>query len=85
MPARPARKSSPRKSTQEFSAEEKSRWLYKEFGLFDDAIGWARDVNQSRRVTVLIEADDGTELDKNDILLVITQLDRAAVAAREVH
>ena len=46
---------------------EKERWLYKEFGLLDDALGWARHVNDSGRVALLIEGDDGTQLSKQDI------------------
>jgi hypothetical protein len=46
---------------------EKERWLYKEFGLLDDALGWARHVNDCGRVTLLIEGDDGTRLTKTEI------------------
>ena len=43
---------------------EKERWLYKEFGLLDEAFGWARHVNDGGRVALLIEGDDGTQLSK---------------------
>jgi len=46
---------------------EKERWLYKEFGLLDEALGWARHVNDGGRVTLLIEGDDGTRLNKTEI------------------
>jgi hypothetical protein len=46
---------------------EKERWLYKEFGLLDEALGWARHVNNGGRVALLIEGDDGTQMDKRDI------------------
>ena len=46
---------------------EKERWLYKEFGLLDDALGWARHVNHDGRVALLIEGDDGTQLTKREI------------------
>jgi hypothetical protein len=46
---------------------EKERWLYKEFGLLDEALSWARHVNGSGRVTLLIEGDDGTTLRKSEI------------------
>jgi hypothetical protein len=46
---------------------EKERWLYKEFGLLDEALGWARHVNDGGRVTLLIEGDDGTRLTKKEI------------------
>ena len=31
---------------------EKERWLYKEFGLLDEALGWARHVNDGGRVAL---------------------------------
>src|SRR4051794_40202756 len=46
---------------------EKERWLYKEFGLLDEALGWARHVNSGGRVTLLIEGDDRTQLPKREI------------------
>jgi hypothetical protein len=46
---------------------EKDSWLYKEFALLDEAMSWARHVNKSERVALLIEGDDGTHLDKRDI------------------
>jgi hypothetical protein len=46
---------------------EKERWLYKEFGLLDEALGWARHVNGGGRVALLIEGDDGTQLTKREI------------------
>ena len=33
-------------NSKEISEEEKARWLYKEFGLLDEALGWARHVNE---------------------------------------
>ena len=46
---------------------EKDRWLYKEFGMMDEALSWARHVNEGGRVTLLIEGDDGTRLTKMEI------------------
>ena len=51
---------------------EKERWLYKEFGLLDEALGWARHVNDGGRVTLLIEGDDGTHLTKTEITAALT-------------
>ena len=51
---------------------EKERWLYKEFGLLDEALGWARHVNSGGRVTLLIEGDDGTRLTKTEISAALT-------------
>ena len=50
---------------------EKERWLYKEFGLLDEALGWARHVNDGGRVTLLIEGDDGTRLTKTEIVAML--------------
>ena len=46
---------------------EKQKWLYKEFGLLDEALVWARHVNRAGRVTLLIEGDDGTHMTKREI------------------
>jgi hypothetical protein len=46
---------------------QKDRHLFKEFNLLDEAISWARHVNESGRVTLLIEGDDGTRLTKQQI------------------
>jgi hypothetical protein len=46
---------------------EKERWLYKEYGSLDEALGWARHVNKGGRVALLIEGDDGTSMDKREI------------------
>jgi len=38
-----------------------------EFNTLDDALAWARHVNEGGRVALLIEGDDGTRLGKRDI------------------
>src|SRR5579862_7040663 len=53
------------------SPMEKERSLYKEFGLLDEALGFARHVNSGGRVTLLIEGDDGTRLDKAEIVAAL--------------
>jgi hypothetical protein len=53
--------------TENVPPMEKERWLYKEFGLLDEALSWARHVNNGGRVALLIEGDDGTQLSKKDI------------------
>lgn len=50
---------------------EKDRWLYKEFGRMDEALSWARHVNAEGRVALLIEGDDGTQLDKSEISVAV--------------
>ena len=46
---------------------EKDRHLFKEFNLLDEAMSWARHINESGRVTLLIEGDDGTRLSKQQV------------------
>jgi hypothetical protein len=41
--------------------------LFKEFETLDGALAWARHVNASGRVTLLIEGDDGSRMDKRQI------------------
>ena len=61
---------------------EKARMLYKEFGLLDEALGWARHVNGSGRTTLLIEGDDGTRLTKRDIAEALQRPDDFARGAK---
>jgi hypothetical protein len=61
---------------------EKERWLYKEFGLLDEAFGWARHVNDGGRVALLIEGDDGTQLSKQEISAALRHPEEADRAVR---
>ena len=66
---------------------EKERWLYKEFGLLDEALGWARHVNDGGRVTLLIEGDDGTRMSKTEISAALRhpeEVDRKIMAKPEL-
>jgi hypothetical protein len=56
------------RGSQSISPLEKDRHLHKEFGTLDEAMGWARHINDSGRVTLLIEGDDGTRLTKQQIV-----------------
>ena len=58
--------SAPRGS-ETVSPLEKERLLYKEFETLDGALAWARHVNGRGQVTVLIEGDDGTRLDRKQV------------------
>jgi hypothetical protein len=49
------------------SALERERWLHKTFDTLDAAFAWARHVNASGRVVLLIEGDDGTHLARDEI------------------
>ena len=55
------------RGSESISPLEKDRHLYKEFGLLDEAMSWARHLNGSGRVTLLIEGDDGTRLNKQQV------------------
>jgi len=55
------------RGSESISPLEKDRHLFKEFGLLDEAMSWARHVNDGGRVTLLIEGDDGTRLTKQQI------------------
>jgi len=41
--------------------------LFKEFAALDDALSWARHVEQGGRVPLLIEGDDGTRMDRRAV------------------
>ncbi len=53
--------------TEKISPLEKDQLLFKEFASLDDAFGWARHVNGSGRVTLAIDGDDGTSLNRREI------------------
>ena len=55
------------RGSETVSPLEKARLLYKEFETLDAALAWARHVNERDQVTLLIEGDDGTRLDKRQI------------------
>jgi hypothetical protein len=65
------------RGSQSISPLEKDRHLFKEFGLLDEAMNWARHVNDSGRVTLLIEGDDGTRLDKQQVVSALKTFDAA--------
>jgi hypothetical protein len=55
---------------------EKDQFLFKEFTTLDDAFSWARHVNNSGRVTLAIDGDDGTQLTKREIAAALQTADR---------
>ena len=55
------------RGSQSIAPLEKDRYLFKEFSLLDEALGWARHINNGGRVALLIEGDDGTRLTKVQI------------------
>ncbi|MGA8610460.1 MAG: hypothetical protein WB760_01845 [Xanthobacteraceae bacterium] len=59
------------RGSESISPMEKDRHLFKEFSLLDEAMSWARHINESGRVTLLIEGDDGTGLTKQQIVTAL--------------
>jgi len=59
------------RGSQSISPLEKDRHLYKEFGALDEAMSWARHINNSGRVALLVEGDDGTRLTKQQIVAAL--------------
>ena len=55
------------RGSETISPTEKDRHLYKEFSTLDEAMIWARHLNKGGRVALLIEGDDGTRLNKQQI------------------
>jgi hypothetical protein len=67
--------SAPRGSDS-ISPLEKDRRLYKEFSVLDEAMSWARHVNATGRVALLIEGDDGTRLIRQQIVTALKNPER---------
>ena len=70
--------------SKKLSSEEKARCLYQEFGFMDEALDFAAEVTRQGRVAVLIEGDNGIELNFSEIANAMDSGDRL-VAARAVH
>jgi hypothetical protein len=62
--------------TEKISPMEKDKFLFKEFDTLDDAFLWARHINNSGRVTLSIDGDDGTHLTKQEIAAALHNADR---------
>jgi hypothetical protein len=69
------------RGSQSISPLEKDRHLYKEFSLLDEAMSWARYINESGRVALLVEGDDGTRLTKQQIVTALKSSDSIADSA----
>jgi len=55
------------KGSGDISPLTKEQMLFKEFAVLDDALSWARHVEQSGRVPLLLEGDDGTRMNRRAI------------------
>ncbi|HEX3163162.1 MAG TPA: hypothetical protein VHQ92_11345 [Pseudolabrys sp.] len=56
------------KGSAEISPIEKSQLLFKEFNALDEALSWARHVERTGRIPLLIEGDDGTCMNRRAIV-----------------
>jgi hypothetical protein len=55
------------KGSPDVSPLEKSQ-LFKEFTVLDDALSWARHLEGTGRIPLLIEGDDGTRMNRRAII-----------------
>lgn len=55
------------KGSEDVSPLEKSELLFKECAVLDDALSWARHLEQTGRVPLFIEGDDGTRMNRRAI------------------
>jgi hypothetical protein len=55
------------KGSGDISPLEKSQVLFKEFAALDDALSWARHLDGTGRIPLLIEGDDGTRMNRRAI------------------
>lgn len=56
------------KGSADISPLEKSHMLYKELPVLDDALSWARHLEQTGRAPLLIEGDDGVRMNRRAII-----------------
>jgi hypothetical protein len=66
---------------QAISPLEKHRMLFKQFSSLDEAMSWARHVNDGGRTALLIEGDDGTHLTKSEIAAALMHCERPPLHA----
>jgi hypothetical protein len=65
------------KGSEDLPPLARSSMLFKEFGTVDEALLWARHIEDTGRVPLLLEGDDGTRMDRRDLS------DALCVGARE--
>ncbi len=70
------------RGSEAISPLEKDRMLFKECASLDQALSWARHVNDGGRTTLLIEGDDGTHLTRTEIAAALTHSERPPSHAR---
>ena len=57
----------------------KEQMLFKEFAALDEALSWARHLEQGGRIPLLLEGDDGTRMDRRAIVDALRVGDRMQV------
>lgn len=68
------------KGVDDFSLIARRRTLFKQFETFDDALAWARNVDQAGDVPLIIDGDDGTYVDRVELAAMLrTGLDQPAL------
>ncbi len=55
------------RGSDEISPLAKQKMLFKEFTSMDQALSWSRHVEDEGRTPLLIEGDDGTQMDRRAI------------------
>jgi len=70
------------RGSQAVAPLEKDRMLFKEFATLDEAMSWARHVNDGGRTTLLVEGDDGTHLTRAEVVAALRHPESHAVRAR---
>ena len=70
------------RGAEAISPLEKDRMLFKECATLDQAMSWARHVNDSGRTTLLIEGDDGTHLERAEVAAALMHPERPPLHAR---
>src|SRR6186713_3759240 len=56
------------KGSADVSPLEKSQSLFKQLHTLDEALSWARHLERTDRIPLLIEGDDGTRMDRRAIV-----------------
>jgi hypothetical protein len=56
------------KRAADVSPLEKSQSLFKQLHTLDEALSWARHLERTDRIPLLIEGDDGTRMDRRAIV-----------------
>jgi hypothetical protein len=70
------------KGSEDVSPFAKEQMLFKEFTVLDEALSWARHLEEGGRTPLLIEGDDGTRMDRRAIVNALRVGEREQVGRR---